>query len=162
MLNPSDVFHTGFVVPDVEQAMAELGGAFDLTWAPLTRITMRLRFPDGPREVGMTFTYSVEEPHLELLAAVEGTPWSQGSAPSPVGAQAAHHIGVWSDDVPGDSAALEAAGAPRLVTYDHPGDGALGFAYHRLPSGLLVELVDRARIADFERWFAGGSFVPAR
>lgn len=162
MLNPADVFHTGFVVPDVESAMAELDATFDLTWAPVTRITMALRGPDGPFEAAMTFTYSVEEPHLELLAAVEGTPWNQGQAPAPVGLQAAHHVGVWSDDVAGDSEALIAAGAPRLVTYDHKGDGALGFAYHRLPSGLLVELVDRARTADFQRWFAGGSFVPAR
>lgn len=161
MLDPADVFHTGFVVPDVDAAMAELAGTFDLTWAPVTRITMELRFPDGPREVAMQFTYSVQEPHIELLAAVPHTPWGQADGPTAVGLQAAHHLGVWSDDVAGDSAALVAAGAPLLVTYDHAGEGARGFAYHRLPSGVLVELVDRSRAADFERWFAGGSFVPA-
>lgn len=161
VLDPTDVFHTGYVVADVEEAMAQLGRVFDLHWAPLTRITMNLRGPDGPIEPDMTFTYSVEEPHLELLAPVEGTPWAQAEAPAPVGMQAAHHIGVWSSDVAGDSAALVAAGAPLIVTYDHAGEGALGFAYHRLPSGLLVELVDRAREPDFARWYAGGSFAPA-
>lgn len=161
MLDPTDITHTGFVVDDVETSMAEMADVFDLSWAPLTHLDMRLRFADGVREVAMTFTYSVEVPHLELLASVPGTPWVRGEAPAPVGLQAAHHIGLWSDDVAGDSADLEAQGAPRLVTYDHAGEGALGFAYHRMPSGLLVELVDRAREPDFERWYAGGSFVPA-
>lgn len=162
VLDPTDVFHTGFVVPDVEAAMAELAAVFDLTWAPVTRVTMTLRGADGPFDAAMTFTYSVQgPPHLELLAPVPGTPWNQADAPAPVGAQAAHHVGVWSDDLPGDSAAMEAAGAPRIVTYEHSGEGARGFAYHRLPSGLLVELVDRSRKPDFDRWFAGGSFTTA-
>lgn len=162
VLDPTDVFHTGFVVADVEAAMEELGRVFDLTWAPIHRASMRLRGADGPFDADMTFTYSIQgPPHLELLAAVEGTPWRQGSAPTPVGLQAAHHVGVWSDDVVADSEALEAAGAPRIVTYDHSGDGARGFAYHRLPSGLLVEIVDRSRKPDFDRWFAGESFTTA-
>lgn len=161
MLDPTDVSHTGFVVDDVEATMEELGGVMDLSWAPLTRLTMNLRFADGPRVVDMTFTYSVQEPHLELLASVPDTPWVQSQGAAPIGLQAAHHIGMWSDDVAADSRDLETRGAPRLVTYEHDGEGAHGFAYHRMPSGLLVELVDRARVPDFERWYAGGSFVPA-
>ena len=162
MLDPANVFHTGFVVPDVDTAMDELGKAFDLDWAPVQHLTMRLRGPDGTFDADMTFTYSTQGPsHLELLAAVEGTPWNQGHAPHPVGLQAAHHVGVWSDDVVAESAALEASGAPLVVTYEHSGEGARGFAYHRLPSGLLVELVDVARKPDFDRWFAGGDFVTA-
>lgn len=162
MLDPTDVFHTGFVVPDVDAAMEELGAVFGLSWAPVVRITMRLRGPDGPFDAAMTFTYSVQgPPHLELLGAVEGTPWNQSRGPEPVGLQAAHHVGVWSDDVAADSEAMTAAGAPLVVTYDHSGEGARGFAYHRLPSGLLVEVVDRSRAPDFQRWFEGGSFVTA-
>ncbi len=121
--------------------------------------TLDLRGPDGPFKADMVFTYSLESPHIELLAAVEGTVWGPAQGPPGVGLQAAHHMGVWSDDVPGDSAALAAAGSPLLVTFDHEGEGAFGFAYHRMPSGLLVELVDRERMADFTRWFAGGSFI---
>jgi hypothetical protein len=156
----SDVFHTGFVVDDIHRGMEELGAAFDVAWAPLTEITMRLRTPAGPIEPDMAFTYSVEGPHhIELLKAVPGTPWTVAASDGPVPLRSAHHIGIWSDDVPGDSARLTETGAELVVTYD-TGDGRVaGFAYHRLATGVLLELVDRRRQPEFERWFAGGSFV---
>jgi hypothetical protein len=159
-LSVSDAFHTGFVVDDIRQGMEEFAAVLDLSWAPLTEITMRLRTPDGPIEPDMAFTYSVQGPHhIELLQAVPGTPWTVGSADGPVPRRAAHHIGIWSDDVAGDSARMEAAGAALVVTYDTDDGAVAGFAYHRLPSGQLVEFVDRRRQPAFERWFAGGSFV---
>lgn len=49
---------------------------------------------------------------------------------------------------------------PLLCTYvaETPVDG---FAYHRLPSGLLVELVATGNKPVFDAWFAGGDFSGA-
>jgi hypothetical protein len=163
MLDARDVFHTGFVVADLERGMAEFAAAFDVTWAPIARIEMNLRTPQGPIRPAMAFTYSVQgPPHLELLQEVPGTPWVVGTGPDPLPVRSAHHVGVWCDDVPGTSARLSAAGAELLVTYDTEDGSVVGFAYHRLPSGQVVEIVDASRKAQFERWFAGGSFVAAR
>lgn len=162
MLDPSAVFHTGFVVADLERGMEEFAAVFDLTWAPVTRIEMNLRTPAGPIRPAMGFTYSVQGPHhIELLQEVAGTPWVVASADEPAPLRSAHHVGVWCDDVPGESARLSAAGAELVVTYDTSDGRVAGFAYHRLPSGQLVELVDASRRPDFDRWFAGGSFVAA-
>ncbi len=158
MLTSADVFHTGFVVADIEAGMRELAAVFAVTWTPVEEREMTLRGPDGPLRPTLRFAYTREGPHrLELLEAVPGTVWQ----PPPGGLggpAAAHHIGVWCDDVAASSRRLEDAGAPRLVTYDGADDEATGFAYHRLPTGPLIELVDRAREPGFDRWFAGGPF----
>lgn len=158
MLQLGDVFHTGFVVDDIDAAMRELADVFGVTWTPLEERDMALRGPDGPMPITLRFTYTREGPHrLELLEAVAGTLWR--SPPAGVGGpMAAHHVGVWCDDVPGVSRQLEDGGSPRLATYDSDRDDARGFAYHRLPGGTLVELVDSSRKPGFERWFAGGPF----
>ena len=162
MVDFSQLFHTGFVVPDVCAAMDEIGQQLGVTWAEVTEIDMTLATESGVIEPRMVFTYSREGPvHIELLQAVAGTPWTVATATPPIGRQAAHHVGLFSDDVAGESARLAASGAPRVVTYASSSEEARGFAYHRLACGLLVEIVDRARKPDFERWFAGGAFVPA-
>ena len=162
MLLPTGIFHTGYVVEDVEESMREVEAVFDVAWSTVERRRLALRGPEGPFEADMTFVYTQQgPPHIELLAAVPGTPWQVANAAAPVGQQAAHHVGIWSPDLVADSAALEAAGAPLVVTYDGRGDGVRGFAYHRLPSGMLVELVDESRRPDFETWFAGGPFPSA-
>lgn len=158
MLTTTDVFHTGFVVADLAAGMRDLAAAFDVSWTPPEERELRLRGPDGPLRPTLRFTYTREGPHrLELLEAVPGTVW-EAPPPGVGGPLAAHHVGVWCDDVASSSRRLEAAGSPRLVTYDGDGDDAVGFAYHRLPTGALLELVDRARRPAFDRWFAGGPF----
>ena len=68
-----------------------------------------------------------------------------------------HHVGVWSDDVAGETRALVEHGwVVRLAQVD-PAHGYGAFTYVQPPSGLLVELVSSAVRPRFERWFAGGS-----
>ena len=67
-----------------------------------------------------------------------------------------HHLGVWADDFADTSDRLVAEGFPRVLTYDRRDGRAAGFAYHRLPSGALVELVDASLRAGLEAWLAGG------
>jgi hypothetical protein len=47
-----------------------------------------------------------------------------------------------------------------MLTYDDgTGSGAaFRFAYHRLPSGALVELVDATRRPELEAWFEGADY----
>jgi catechol 2,3-dioxygenase-like lactoylglutathione lyase family enzyme len=158
MMRGEDVFHTGFVVDDVEAARDELSAHLQVDWTPVEDRDLTLRGPDGPLSVNLRFTYTTTGPHrLELLGAVPGTVW-EAPVPGSHGTVAAHHVGVWCDDLVARSRALSASGAPLLVTYAGDPAAPVGFAYHRLPSGLLVELVDAARRPAFERWFAGGPF----
>lgn len=158
MLTTGDVFHTGFVVEDLDAAKRELGSLFELEWTPVEEREMPLRGPDGPFRPTLRFTYTRQGPHrLELLEATPGTIWMPPVAAAG-GTLAAHHIGVWCDDLAATSRRLVADGAPRLATYDGDGEDAVGFAYHRLPTGALIELVDSARRPGFDQWFAGGPF----
>lgn len=158
MLSATEVFHTGFVVADIEQGMAEMSRAFDVSWTPVEERELPLLGPAGPLRPRLRFAYTREgPPRLELLEAVPGTVWEL--PPEGVGGTlATHHVGVWCDDLASMSRELEATGSPRLVTYQSRSGDAAGFAYHRLRSGPLIELVDGARRADFEAWFAGGPF----
>ncbi|MDA2986341.1 MAG: VOC family protein [Actinomycetota bacterium] len=158
MMRTESAFHTGFVVDDVEAARDHLSAHLNATWTPVEERDMPLRGPAGPVTVRLRFTYTTTGPHhLELLGAVPETVW-QASGPSHPGTIAAHHIGLWCSDLAETSRRLEADGSPLLVTYDSELDEAVGFAYHRLPSGLLLELVDEARRPAFEHWFGGGPF----
>lgn len=158
MVTTGDVFHTGFVVRDIDAGIAELTAVFGATWTDVEEREMRLRGPEGPLRPTLRFAYTREGPHrLELLEAVPGTLWE--APPEGVGGTlAAHHIGVWCDDVAGTSRQLISSGSPRLATYDGEGEDAVGFAYHRLATGALIELVDSSRRPAFDRWFAGGPF----
>jgi transposase InsO family protein len=158
MMRTESAFHTGFVVEDVEAARDHLSNHLRATWTPVEERDMALRGPDGPMTVRLRFTYTTTGPHhLELLGSVPGTVW-QASGPGHPGTIAAHHVGLWCSDLAEESRRLAADGAPLLVTYDSGRDEVVGFAYHRLPSGLLLELVDEARRPGFEHWFAGGPF----
>lgn len=86
---------------------------------------------------------------LELIEGESGTIWD----PSQSGL---HHVGVWTDDLAGDIAALENDGIP-IEACGRGDDGAPNFwSYHRTPDGLRVELVDGSAKEAFEVWRAGG------
>ncbi|PXY36590.1 VOC family protein [Prauserella flavalba] len=163
MLNVTDIYHTGFVVPDLDAAKADLTTVFGVTWTGVEEREMPVLTPDGPVTARMRFVYSQGgSPRLELLEPVPGTIWE---APSlSFGPGGAHHVGVWADDFAATSAKLEAAGFPRVLTFDDGSGQAVRFAYHRLPSGPFVELVDATRRAELEAWFEGAAYpaAPAR
>lgn len=161
MLSLDNVFHTGFIVAELEPAMAELTTVFGITWTAIEDRRLAVVTPDGPLRARQRFVYSRGEPPLiELLEPVAGTVWDQptleGSGPG-----AAHHVGVWAEDFAATSERLVGAGFPRLLTFDDGSGRAVGFAYHRLPSGALVEIVDAAVRADLEAWFRGGEYPAA-
>jgi len=156
ILSLADAFHTGFVVPRLEPAMAELTTLLGVTWTEIEDWPMRVRTPDGALDVRLRFVYTMSDapPFVELLEPVPGTVWESPS--SALGPGAAHHLGVWAEDFADTSNRMVAAGFTRLLTFDQKSGRPAGFAYHRLPSGALIELVDGASRPGLERWLAGG------
>ena len=154
-LLPRDGFyHWGIVARDFDATCEELAAVCGLTWAKPMRRRFDLRQPDGVIEVEFRLTYSVEgPPHYEIVEASPGTLWDPSVAGGGV-----HHLGFWSTDVATDAARLEAAGYPCGATAATPDGRPAGFSYHRLQTGLWVELVDLSRKPAYDSWIAGGDF----
>ncbi len=155
MIDYSAVYHHGVRVPDLDLAMAEVGNALGLTWCEPQVREQSVWLPDqGETNIPLRFTYSRQGPQrVELLEGAPGSIWDGRDVPG------LHHIGVWSDDVAGDSAALVAVGWTLRLAQLAPDKGYGGFTYVQPPSGLIVELVSSHIRPMFERWFAGGSLA---
>lgn len=161
MLDAADVYHTGFVVPEIEPAMAELTAVFGVTWTDVEEREMPIVTPEGPRVVTLRFAYTRGTTHLiELLEPVAGTAWEVPS--HSFGGGAAHHVGVWAEDFVATSEKLAASGFPRVLTFDDWSGQAARFAYHRLASGAIVELIDATRRTELEAWFQGADYPAAQ
>lgn len=140
-MNPADLYHVGLVVDDIDAAAARLTAAAGYHWTAPLAYTISVTTEGGDIDVPLRFVYSIEAPHLELIEQVPGTLWT--AAPG----QPAHHLGYWVDDLGAAAADLQRAGY-RLEA--RPSGPALStFAYLRDPSGLRVELVDRALFPDW-------------
>ena len=158
MLAMEDVFHHGLVVEDLATSMHDLEQAFHVEWTSIEEVQLRIRTPDGHSVVDLRLVYTRQGPsRIELIQAVPGTVWELPATGS-FGSLAPHHIGVWCDDIPGTSRDLSGRGIPLLVTADDGTGEAAGFAYHRAPSGSMIEIFDRVNKPAFEQWFAGGPF----
>lgn len=148
-----DAFHVGAAVVDLEAAMDELTAALGFEWHSIQERSMHLRTKDGVAEATVRFSYSRQTPHIELLQGSEGSIWG----PEHVGI---HHIGLWSEDLERDSAALTARGFGVEATLaSRTGNGVNGFTYQRSPLGVRVELVPTVSRPAFESWFAGGDYA---
>ena len=148
-------YHQGVRVPDLDAAMAELGPALGISWCSVQEREQVVWLPDvGPTAIPLRFTYSAGGgQHIELLEGAPGSIWDGREQPG------IHHVGVWSDDVGGDTARLLAAGWTLRLAQQSPEDGYGVFTYVEPPSGLLVELVWSAIEPMFARWFAGGDLA---
>lgn len=139
-LSASDLYHTGIVVGDVEEAANRLTALAGYRWTAPMDYTLPVTTVEGVRDIPFHLTYSVQYPHLELLAAVPGTLWTaSGSGP--------HHLGYWVDDIADASARLAEAGfawEAGPAPGQHP-----SFAYHIDAAGTRVEIVDRALFPDW-------------
>lgn len=153
MIDFSRAYHVGVRVPDIGRAMDEMVESLGLTWCSLQETEQKVWLPhDGVVSVPLKFTYSSAGPmHVELLEGAAGSIWDGRVAPG------AHHIGVWSDDVRGDTQTLIDAGWTLLMAQAPPDSGFGAFTYVQPPSGLIVELVWSAIAPMFQRWFDGGS-----
>ncbi|MFF5257933.1 VOC family protein [Actinomadura viridis] len=151
-MNAPRIYHVGIVVPDLEPAMEEFSATTGVTWGRVQRFPAGFATPSGPRTFHQTFVLSLEgPPYIELLVRVEDSVWERTGL---------HHLGMWSDDVPGESAGLEGRGcAWEAAIVDGEGRRA-GGCYHVLSaSGARIELVSRAASAPrLERYLSGGDY----
>lgn len=143
------VYHVGFVVQDMEAAMAHLGAALGITFVPPIELPYReITTPDGPKPAQLRLTYSTRPVHVELIESCGDTLWDWESR------QRGHHLGVWADDMEAEADRLDAHGMPRLW-WVRGDDGKLIFSYHDTPYGFYLELVDSVAKPFYPAMFAG-------
>jgi hypothetical protein len=147
-MKASDLYHAGIVVDDFDATLALLAETAGYRWCEEYRGDQLVQTPSGEVTVAMRFTYSMDEPRLEILQAVPGTVWT----PSDSGV---HHLGYWSDDVSADAALLAARGMAIEVTAPAP-DGSTLWAYCKGPAGPRIELVSRALEPLMREWLTTG------
>jgi hypothetical protein len=149
------IYHTGIRVPDLQAAMDELGPALGVTWATPKHVAGQPAWtPEhGQQYLDLSFTYSCEGPqHIELLQGPAGSIWDGRVSPG------VHHVGLWSDDVAGQTQACLDAGWRLALAMSSPEEGFGRYTYVQPPgSAMLVELVDAASRPRFESWWAGGT-----
>jgi len=143
-LNCQDLYHTGFMVPDLKAAQAQLSQSAGYRWTvPINGdlpIWTRAR---GSFQLVVEFVYSLQAPHIELIQQLPGTPWM------PAPGNAAHHVGYWVDDVPTAANSLVRQGFSLEAHGLSDGPGPSMFAFLTDPNGLRIEIVDRTSTPDF-------------
>jgi hypothetical protein len=133
----ADLFHTGIVVDDLASAKEDLGASLAVTWRD-GGAEVRLTDATGVRTVQTAYALSTSGPHhVELVQSIAGTLWSVG-APGH-----AHHLGYWVDDVPSTAAELVRLGSEQVASVAIQDGRPPMCTYHRSPSGLYLEIVDR-------------------
>jgi catechol 2,3-dioxygenase-like lactoylglutathione lyase family enzyme len=141
ILQPTDLYHVGLIVDDIDAAAKRLTAASGYGWTKPVEYTLAVTTADGDYEVPFKFIYSLQAPHLELIQQVPGTIWT--GLPD----AAAHHLGYWVDDLAATAAALEDAGYRQEAR--PAGDELSMFAYYTDSAGVRIEIVDRALFPDW-------------
>lgn len=147
-------YHAGFVVPDLEEAVADLQAKLGFTFNPPTRLTVhevedRISGTKGPLE--MYVTYTRESPYrLEVIEC-------QGDGIYALAHQGLHHLGVWESDPEARLDRLEAAGDPVDAVFRQK-DGSISVIYARSAAmqSTRLEYVNVAQKERLERWFDTG------
>ena len=146
-------FHVGYIVADVDEAMAQLSAATGVTWHPPQVFSLDINM--GSERVGfdVRFTYSKEGPvQLEVAEGPAGTLWDVDDYGGP------NHNGHWTNDLVGDIDRLTAGGFDLLYSGAGDDPGPQGFAMLQAPSGMRVELIDDVMLPMFEAWYRTGTF----
>ena len=151
----SQYFVTGFVVPELEPAIADFTARLGVEFTPIQEADISFDFGDHIEHVTpLRFVYSLgSAPHIELL---ESKP--DGYYKLQDGGGYIRHIGAWADDLAAESAKLTAAGMPLEAAGIVDGVSPAGYVFHTDAHGLRIELVDSANREGFEAWLAGGEY----
>ncbi|MER5195699.1 VOC family protein [Streptomyces sp. NPDC002755] len=144
-LRTADLYHTGIVVPDIDAWKARMGEVAGYRWTRTMSAELPVRLADGDRVLNLRYAYSLDAPHLELVQEIPGTPWTASAH------TATHHLGYFCDDLATTSHRLAESGFALEACAVIDGTPSV-FAYHLAPSGLRIEIVDRARMPDFSAY----------
>ncbi|NTY58217.1 VOC family protein [Mycolicibacterium sphagni] len=140
-MNATDCYHIGLVVPDIDSAAKRLTASAGYEWTNPLEYSMDVVTATGNQQVPFRFVYSLQAPHIELIAEVPGTIWTA------TGAAAVHHLGYFVDDIAAASAHLEQAG---FQLEARPAGDTSTFAYFIDPVGVRIEIVNRALFPDWQ------------
>jgi hypothetical protein len=143
-------FHTGLIVDNLDVAMADLGPAMGVEWAPVVRRTGSIHTPAGLQFRDMVITYSKGVGnHIELVEYIDDTAYTfMQDGP-------ANHVGFWVDDLADSMAALETLGFPSGAAGAAADGSVCEFSYHfNRHSGIWIEIVDVASRPAIARWTA--------
>ncbi|MFI5507707.1 VOC family protein [Mycobacterium sp. NPDC051804] len=143
-LRPENFYHTGVVVPDLSAAAERLTAAAGYTWTTPIKGPVTIRTVSGTQTVEMQFVYSLQAPHLELIEAVPGTPWTTAKD------NAVHHLGYFTDDFGATVDALQELGYALEMCHTTDGEAPSVFAYFRSPEDVRIEIVDRTVFGDLD------------
>jgi lactoylglutathione lyase len=145
----SAVYHVGYVVEDLDEAMTRFSEAMATRWVDhFVRVKYRSEH-DTIVDVELHTSFSLDGPtHIELIQAAPGTIWEIGAG------QQLHHVGMWTDDIRSDAQRLTSSGLPAVATgLNLVDESAAGyFSYHHNPHGGKVELVDIAMQQGMHDW----------
>jgi catechol 2,3-dioxygenase-like lactoylglutathione lyase family enzyme len=142
LLSATDCYHVGLVVPDIDAAAQRLSASAGYEWTQPIEYVLDVVTSAGERQFPLRFVYSLQAPHIELIAEVPGTLWTANGA-------ATHHLGYFVDDITAASTRLESAGFQ--LEARPAGDLTSSFAYFIDPAGVRIEIVSRAIFPD---WYA--------
>lgn len=146
-LRPADLYHSGYLVADLEELRDRLVGLGQRYWTPPKDHELRIRVHDEERTIRFRYVYSAEGPHhLELIQPVAGG-YLRSDGP-----MSFHHLGYWVDDL---AAGLDAASDHGLTLeclfLDDAGQPKV--AYLLDASGIRHEMVPRSHQPVMqERW----------
>jgi catechol 2,3-dioxygenase-like lactoylglutathione lyase family enzyme len=150
-MQAADLYHVGAVVDDLDAATNFLAKTAGYRWCEEMRVDNKLVCPEGETIVPLRFTYSMDEPHVELIQSIPGTIFSPASSGS-------HHLGFWSDDIDADLGVLEAEGATIVGRGFWLDGGGPLWAFATPQIGPRIELVHSSSKPSMERWFATGTW----
>ncbi|MTD12406.1 hypothetical protein GIS00_00420 [Nakamurella sp. YIM 132087] len=144
------LYHTGIIVDSLDDAMESWGRTLGLDWAPPLSSTVPLLCPDGVVGREVRFTYSLQGPHhIELLEQIDPSPYLNVT-----GGRHVHHLGYFTDDLPGAAAHLSEQGFRMELSgvADDGGVARASFHYSELSPGMWIELVSHEIAAEIGDW----------
>jgi len=144
------MFHSGIVVPSLEETAQQYGELFGMRFARPLRSRQTVRVDGELEQVELQITYSIQgPPHLEIIQEDAGDVWRRFGL---------NHIGFWAEDIAGAMRTLERNGFPPRVHDEAPDPDSTRYSYHPDPSGgLWIELNGTHFAAVLENWLAGGA-----
>ncbi len=144
---PPDLYHSGYLVEDLEASRDRLVRLGHRTWTPPKDHELRIRAGGEERTIRFRYVYSAEGPHhLELIQPVDG---GYLEADGPMGF---HHLGYWVDDLEAGIAAAPEHGLSLECLFLDDG-GAAKVAYLLDEAGVRHEMVPRSHQPIMEeRW----------
>lgn len=134
--SPRQIWHVGFIVDRLEDAMSELSAALNLTWAPVHEISgQTLESPAGDLyPIDTRVVFSLDLPlSIELIEPSPGTPNVRR------GDSAFHHLGYWSADLLAEEEHLNKLAMPCVAFRMDDATGLRRIMLNEGPYGVLLE-----------------------